>query len=635
MNDIIHLLPDAVANQIAAGEVVQRPSSIVKEMMENSIDAGAENIRVLIVDGGKTNVQVIDDGKGMSETDARLSFERHATSKIHEASDLFNLTTMGFRGEALASIAAVAQIELKTRRKEDELGTMLQLAGSRIEKQEPVMCPVGSNFSVQNLFFNVPARRKFLKSNQTELANVVADFQRIVLVHPDVSFSLYNNGVEMHHLPQTSVRQRIVDVFGKKINAELLPVDVETSLVRISGYVGKPESSKKKGAHQYFFVNGRYMRHPYFHSAVMKAYENMIPTGEHVSYFLYFSVEPSAVDVNVHPTKTEIKFDNEQPIWQVLSAAVKETIGRFCNVPMIDFDVEGRPDIPVMGTDVTVPRQPKLSVSTYNPFKESGARSSSVPAGWESLYDESRLPDVGMESTKMGDETIVSSPLEQEMMGNKFEAVPEERVLQGSIWNDVIVEHGTSSLTVDASVPKFQYKGRYIVLPCSEGVMVVNQHRAHVRVLFDHNMQCINTGNRPSQKELFPNVIQFDKEDALIVEDMMDDICSLGFELSNLGGGAYSINGIPSGIEGVDIDSLLHDMVVAAKEKTNNIKKDAQEAMALTMAENAAIVYGQVLSIAEMERLLQDLFATKTPARTPDGKLVYTIWDDKLLNDAF
>lgn len=635
MNDIIHLLPDAVANQIAAGEVVQRPSSIVKEMMENSIDAGAENIRVLIVDGGKTNVQVIDDGKGMSETDARLSFERHATSKIHEASDLFNLTTMGFRGEALASIAAVAQIELKTRRKEDELGTMLQLAGSRIEKQEPVMCPVGSNFSVQNLFFNVPARRKFLKSNQTELANVVADFQRIVLVHPDVSFSLYNNGVEMHHLPQTSVRQRIVDVFGKKINAELLPVDVETSLVRISGYVGKPESSKKKGAHQYFFVNGRYMRHPYFHSAVMKAYENMIPTGEHVSYFLYFSVEPSAVDVNVHPTKTEIKFDNEQPIWQVLSAAVKETIGRFCNVPMIDFDVEGRPDIPVMGTDATVPRQPKLSVSTYNPFKESGARLSSVPAGWESLYDESRLPDVGMESTKMGDETLVPSPFEQEMMGSKLEAVPEERVLQGSIWNDVIVEHGTSSLTVDASVPKFQYKGRYIVLPCSEGVMVVNQHRAHVRVLFDHNMQCINTGNRPSQKELFPNVIQFDKEDALTVEDMMDDICSLGFELSNLGGGAYSINGIPSGIEGVDIDSLLHDMVVAAREKTNNIKKDAQEAMALTMAENAAIVYGQVLSIAEMERLLQDLFATKTPVRTPDGKLVYTIWEDKLLNDAF
>ena len=338
-------------------------------MMENSIDAGAKNVKVLVTDGGKTNVQVIDDGKGMSETDARLSFERHATSKIRNASDLFSLTTMGFRGEALASIAAVAQVELKTRRREDELGTMIQIAGSKIEAQEPVACPAGSNFSVQNLFFNVPARRKFLKSNQTELTNVVADFQRIVLVHPEISFSLYNNGVEMYHLPEASLRQRILDVFGKKINADLLPVEVETSLVSISGYVGKPESSKKKGTHQYFFVNGRYMRHPYFHSAVMKAYENLVPVGEHVSYFIYFAVNASTIDVNVHPTKTEIKFDNEQPIWQVLSAAVRETIGKFCQVPMIDFDVEGKPDIPVMGVTTSIPHQPKLAPTTYNPFK--------------------------------------------------------------------------------------------------------------------------------------------------------------------------------------------------------------------------------------------------------------------------
>lgn len=634
VNDIIHLLPDAVANQIAAGEVVQRPSSIVKEMMENSIDAGAKTIKVLVVDGGKTNVQVIDDGKGMSETDARLSFERHATSKIHEASDLFNLTTMGFRGEALASIAAVAQIELKTRRAEDELGTMLQLSGSKIDRQEPVMCPVGSNFSVQNLFFNVPARRRFLKSNQTELTNVVSEFQRIVLVHPDVFFSLYNNGVEMYHLPQTSVRQRIVDVFGKKINAELLPVEVETSLVRISGYVGKPESSKKKGLHQYFFVNGRYMRHQYFHSAVMKAYENLIPVGEHVSYFLYFSVEPSAVDVNVHPTKTEIKFDNEQPIWQVLSAAVKETIGRFCNVPMIDFDVEGRPEIPVMGMDASLPRQPKLSATTYNPFKETGRCASSVPVGWDSLYEKSGGGNVNMQTDVLGKEEYIASSLNLETIGHDPEDIPEERVLQGSIWNDGAVEHGNSSFNVDASVSKFQYKGRYIIFPCSEGLMVVNQHRAHVRVLFDQNMQCINTGNRPSQKELFPNVIQFEKADVLVVEELLDDICSLGFDLSNLGGGAYSINGIPSGVEGVDIEALLRDMVEAAKEKTNTIKKDAQEALSLAMAENAAIVYGQVLSGAEMERLLQDLFASKTPARTPDGKLVYTVLEDKLFNDA-
>ena len=629
MNDIIHLLPDSVANQIAAGEVVQRPSSIIKEMVENSIDADATSVKVLVTDGGKTTVQVIDDGKGMSETDARLSFERHATSKIQKASDLFCLTTMGFRGEALASIAAVAQVELKTRRKEDELGTMIQVAGSKIEKQEPVACPAGSNFLVQNLFFNVPARRKFLKSNQTELTNVVADFQRIVLVHPEISFSLYNNGVEMFHLPAASVRQRIIDVFGKKINAELLPIEVETSLVSISGYVGKPDSSKKKGVHQYFFVNGRYMRHPYFHSAVMKAYENLIPVGEHVSYFIYFAVDASSIDVNVHPTKTEIKFDNEQPIWQVLSAAVRETIGQFCNVPLIDFDVEGKPDIPAIGANTSIPHQPKLAPSSYNPFKTEGSRSYSQSAGWEKLFDKYSNP-----VSSEGDEGLTSIQM------NPSEKVPGEgEVLEGdnllgSIWNAVMGRDGVAA-PFDVTVQKFQYKGRYIVLPSANGIMVVNQHRAHVRVLFDQNMQCINSGNRPSQKELFPIVVQFEKADCIVLENLMEDICSLGFDLSNLGGGAYSVNGIPAGLEGIDISTLLHDMVVSAKEMTNDIRRDAQEALALTMAENAAIVYGQVLSSMEMERLLRDLFATKIPARTPDGKLVYTILDDKMLNDLF
>ena len=629
MNDIIHLLPDSVANQIAAGEVVQRPSSIIKEMVENSIDADATSVKVLVTDGGKTTVQVIDDGKGMSETDARLSFERHATSKIQKASDLFCLTTMGFRGEALASIAAVAQVELKTRRKEDELGTMIQVAGSKIEKQEPVACPAGSNFLVQNLFFNVPARRKFLKSNQTELTNVVADFQRIVLVHPEISFSLYNNGVEMFHLPAASVRQRIIDVFGKKINAELLPIEVETSLVSISGYVGKPESSKKKGVHQYLFVNGRYMRHPYFHSAVMKAYENLIPVGEHVSYFIYFAVDASSIDVNVHPTKTEIKFDNEQPIWQVLSAAVRETIGQFCNVPLIDFDVEGKPDIPAIGANTSIPHQPKLAPSSYNPFKTEGSRSYSQSAGWEKLFDKYSNP-----VSSEGDEGLTSIQMNPSEKVPGEGEVPEGDNLQGSIWNAVMGRDGVAA-PFDITVQKFQYKGRYIVLPSANGIMVVNQHRAHVRVLFDQNMQCINSGNRPSQKELFPIVVQFEKADCIVLENLMEDICSLGFDLSNLGGGAYSVNGIPAGLEGIDISTLLHDMVVSAKEMTNDIRREAQEALALTMAENAAIVYGQVLSSMEMERLLRDLFATKIPARTPDGKLVYTILDDKMLNDLF
>lgn len=609
--------------------MVQRPSSIIKEMVENSIDADATSVKVLVTDGGKTTVQVIDDGKGMSETDARLSFERHATSKIQKASDLFCLTTMGFRGEALASIAAVAQVELKTRRKEDELGTMIQVAGSKIEKQEPVACPAGSNFLVQNLFFNVPARRKFLKSNQTELTNVVADFQRIVLVHPEISFSLYNNGVEMFHLPAASVRQRIIDVFGKKINAELLPIEVETSLVSISGYVGKPDSSKKKGVHQYFFVNGRYMRHPYFHSAVMKAYENLIPVGEHVSYFIYFAVDASSIDVNVHPTKTEIKFDNEQPIWQVLSAAVRETIGQFCNVPLIDFDVEGKPDIPAIGANTSIPHQPKLAPSSYNPFKTEGSRSYSQSVGWEKLFDKYSNP-----VSSEGDEGLTSIQMNpSEKIPGEGE-VPEGDNLQGSIWNAVMGRDGVAA-PFDITVQKFQYKGRYIVLPSANGIMVVNQHRAHVRVLFDQNMQCINSGNRPSQKELFPIVVQFEKADCIVLENLMEDICSLGFDLSNLGGGAYSVNGIPAGLEGIDISTLLHDMVVSAKEMTNDIRREAQEALALTMAENAAIVYGQVLSSMEMERLLRDLFATKIPARTPDGKLVYTILDDKMLNDLF
>ena len=634
MNDIIHLLPDSVANQIAAGEVVQRPSSIIKEMVENSIDAGAKNVKVLVTDGGKTNVQVIDDGKGMSETDARLSFERHATSKIQKASDLFNLTTMGFRGEALASIAAVAQVELKTRRREDELGTMIQISGSKMEKQEPVACPVGSNFSVQNLFFNVPARRKFLKSNQTEMQNVVADFQRIVLVHPDISFTLYNNGVEMYNLPEASVRQRILDVFGKKINADLLPIEVETSLVSISGYVGKPESSKKKGAHQYFFVNGRYMRHPYFHSAVMKAYEKLIQPGEHISYFIYLAVDASSIDVNVHPTKTEIKFDNEQPIWQVLSAAVRETIGQFCNVPMIDFDVEGKPDIPVMGTMTSMPQQPKLAPSTYNPFKSGGAQPYSRSNGWEKLYD--KYTSTAFKDGEQGMEEVMlpdSANLNGDVL--KGTDIPEETTLQSSIWNELAVESCASPMQFDVSVQKFQYKGKYIVLPGANGIMVVNQHRAHVRVLFDQNMQCINAGSRPSQQELFPIVLQFEPSDCVVLEDLMEDVCSLGFDLSNLGGGSYSVNGIPTGLEGIDISTLLHDMIVSAKEKTNDIRKDAQEALALTMAENAAIVYGQILSQVEMEHLLQDLFATKTPARTPDGKLIYTIIEDKMLNDLF
>lgn len=598
MEDIIHLLPDSVANQIAAGEVVQRPASIVKELVENSLDAGATLIQVLVIDGGRTSVQVIDDGKGMSETDARLAFERHATSKIIKASDLFALTTMGFRGEALASIAAVAQVELKTRRPEDELGTFIRISGSKVEQEEPIACPVGSNFSVNNLFFNVPARRKFLKSNQTELSNVAADFERIVLTHPEVHFELYNNGVEMYKLPQASLRQRIVDVFGKKINPDILPIEVETSLVTITGYVAKPETSKRRGSHQYFFVNGRYMRHPYFHSAVMHAYEDLIPVGEHVSYFIYLSVEPSTIDVNVHPTKTEIKFDNEQPIWQVLTATVREALGKYSNVPTIDFDTQDKPDIPVPGLLTDIPQPPKAVSTDYNPFRSSSSNRQPNVEGWESLYVDN--------------------------------IVKQKEPLQQTLWNE-----NPQVEKPDLSTPHFQYKGRYIVKPTPSGIMLIDQHRAHVRVLFEQYMENLFQQQGVSQGTLFPEIAQFTKQETLTLEDIQADLESIGFELTNLGGGSYSITGVPSGIEGVNPIKLLHDLVASAMETGSSVKETVHKAIALTMARAAAIVYGQVLSDEEIKLLLERLFDLSTPKFTPDGMVVYVVVDNTTIDKQF
>lgn len=473
MSDIIQLLPDSVANQIAAGEVIQRPASVVKELVENSIDAGATHINVLVVDSGRTSIQVIDDGKGMSETDARMSFERHATSKIRNASDLFSLHTMGFRGEALASIAAVAHIELKTRRPEDEIGTHLSVSGSRFDDQQPCSCPVGSNFMVDNLFYNVPARRKFLKSNSTELNNIITAFERIVLVNPSVTFSLHSNGNELFNLKNGGLRQRIVDVFGKKINQTLLPVDVDTTLCKIHGFVGKPESARKKGVHQFFFVNGRYMKHPYFHKAVMSAFERLVPVGEQVPYFLYFDVPAENIDVNIHPTKTEIKFDNEQAIWQILSAAVKDCVGMFNDVTAIDFDTQDRPDIPVFDDGGDLP-MPKVQYNpSYNPFEEmSSPRKSSAPAGWEQLY----------ENLKPADDDVAPGLFDEEPKAD--EPAPS-------------AEHNEIA---EKSPAHYQYKGRYIMTAVKSGLMIIDQHRAHVRILSRNICRCCTTTSRSRRK---------------------------------------------------------------------------------------------------------------------------------------
>ena len=603
MSDIIHLLPDAVANQIAAGEVIQRPASVIKELVENAIDAEAHEVHVLVTDAGKTSIQVIDDGKGMSETDARLSFERHATSKIRQASDLFALHTMGFRGEALASIAAVAEVELKTRLAGKELGTRLVLAGSKVELQETVTCPQGSNFLVKNLFFNVPARRKFLKANSTELSNILAEFERIALVHPEVAFYLYSNDTEVFNLPVMPLRQRIMSVFGKKMNQQLLSVEVETSLVKISGFIAKPETARKKGAHQYFFVNGRYMRHPYFHKAVMDAYEQLIPAGEQISYFIYFDVDPANIDVNIHPTKTEIKFENEQAIWQILSAAVKESLGKFSAIPSIDFDTEDMPDMPAYEqTDTAAP--PKVHYNTdFNPFQASA-----------STHSETSQPGYARRASNDWEALYAGVSRASKMNEPDDDLLPDEE--------EVIPPLPTEEPVVEKGAQHFQLKGRFILTSVKSGLMLIDQHRAHVRVLFDRYMEQIRTRNGVSQGVLFPEIVELPPSEATVLESLTDDLTAVGFDLTPLGGGSYAVNGVPAGIEGLSPVELIRNMVHTAMEKGGNVREEVQTILALTLARSAAIVYGQVLSEEEMANLVDSLFACPTPGYTPDGKTV-------------
>lgn len=605
MSDVIQLLPDSVANQIAAGEVIQRPASIIKELVENAVDAGATRIDVNVIDAGKTSVQVIDNGRGMSETDARLAFERHATSKIRQASDLFALSTMGFRGEALASIAAVAQVELKTRLASEEIGTSLSIAGSQFTGQEPCACPVGSNFVIENLFYNIPARRKFLKSNATELNNIITAFERIALVYPDIAFTLRSNGTEVFNLPSVVLKQRIVDVFGKRISQDLLSFNVETSICKIHGFVGKPESARKKGAHQYFFVNGRYMKHPYFSKAVMLPFERLIPQGEQVPYFIYFEVNPEDIDVNIHPTKTEIKFENEQAVWQILSASVREAVGLFNDVPTIDFDTEGRPDIPVYNPNENAPA-PKVNYNPhYNPFDDTpqATLQSKNNSRWEDLYaglQNSEEPDLGL-----------------------FPDTDKEQ--EGTV----------SRMIEDKSPAHYQYKGRYVMTAVKSGLLVIDQHRAHVRILFEQYLRQVAQRSGTSQKVLFPEVVQFTANEDLVAQKIMPDLQGLGFELTDLGARNYAVNAIPAGLEGINPIEMIRDMVATAMEKGAGLHDDVNQALALSLARSAAIPYGQVLGNDEMESLVNALFACQNVNYTPKGQKILAIMAQTDLEQLF
>lgn len=596
MPDIIQLLPDSVANQIAAGEVIQRPASVVKELMENAIDAGASTVMVRIEDAGRTLVQVIDNGKGMSVTDARLSFERHSTSKIRQAGDLFALRTMGFRGEALASIAAVAQVELRTRMADDEIGTRLCISGSRVVKQEPVSCPVGSNFSVENLFFNVPARRKFLKSNSTELNNIITAFERIVLVYPQTAFTLYSNDVETMTLRPASTLQRIVDIFGKKTGQDLLPLSVDTSVCRIEGFVGKPQSAKKKGAHQFFFVNGRYMRHPYFNKAVQYVFERLVPAGEQVPYFIYIDINPEDIDVNIHPTKTEIKFENEQTIWQIISAAVKDAIGRFSDIPAIDFDTQGRPDIPVAAQSSagreSFPAFPVVAIDrAYNPF------------------------DNGFAPPKPPERTIADAHLPEFYVP---EHAPTERQQPQ--------EDAETVKNAERSAMHFQYKGQYILTAVKSGLMIIDQHRAHLRVLYDGYMRQIAERKGVTQRMLFPEIVKMSASDDGVLKRVLPEMEAIGFEITPLGGGSYVVSGVPTGLDAGNIAPIVEEIVASAGENSGiGISEEFKSRMALSLARGGAIPYGQLLSNDEMENIVNNLFACDNVNYTPNGKKILSI----------
>lgn len=659
MPDIIHLLPDSVANQIAAGEVIQRPASLIKELVENSIDAGADRIQVIVTDAGKTCVQVIDNGKGMSETDARLSFERHATSKIRKADDLFSLQTMGFRGEALASIAAVAQVELRTRTAESELGVCIQIEGSKVVNQEVVTCPVGANFLIKNLFFNIPARRKFLKSNHTELSNITAEFERIALAHPELSFQLSTPESVLLDLPAGNFRQRVVNVFGRNLDKHLIPLKVETPMVSIVGFVGSPESSKKKGARQFFFVNGRFMRHPYFAKAVLNAYERLIPEGDQVHFFLQMVVDPSRIDVNIHPTKTEIKFEDEQPIWQILRAAVRESLGKFNAIPTIDFEAGESMDIPVFQEgEFDEIAEPSISIhQEFNPFaplstSDSGAFVPATPS--EGYLDgQDVFASLGQSSARSNHST--SSPLhagstkgwEGAFFPTQDDYSQAPRANAASFqWEDATSQVKEPTLynqlsdeaqqSWEMATQEFlQYKGRYLLSPTEAGLLIIDHHRAHLRVLFDEYVRQINQHEHAAQGLLFPQIIEVAPTQMAIMQAIEAELSDIGFELSFLGDNSYSVLSAPAGIDGIDPVHLLQSILDDAQQHDTAVHDEVVKSIALSMARKSAIPVGQVMTVEEMRDLAAKLFACTEHAFTPDGKTIYQLLPHRLLTQKF
>ena len=607
MSDIIRLLPDSVANQIAAGEVVQRPSSVVKELLENSVDAGADHIELWLTDAGKSCIQVIDNGKGMSETDARLSFERHATSKIKDAKDLFDLHTMGFRGEALASIAAVAQVELKTRTANDEMGVSITMEGARCIDQHPVMCAKGANFAVRNLFFNVPARRRFLKSNVTEMNNVMQEFERVVLINYDKSFKLYKDDNLALDLKAGSFKQRILGVFGQSLDRPLLPLSVDTDIVRIEGFVGSVQSARLKGFKQFFFVNGRYMRHPYFNRAVQTAFERLLPPEKQVSFFLRLTVDPQQIDVNIHPSKTEIKFEDERAIWQLLLVAVRDALGKYNAVPTIDFDNTLEIDIPTFDGGNRQAAEPALNVNPhYNPFE-------STTPSYRSGGGVLRQSDFNKPSVEGW----------QDLYGPVTRSAPQQPAD-----GDVVNREKDESAVIEANRSFFRYSSRYIVTPAKSGLMVIDYVRAHRRILYDKFIRDVENGKCVSQSLLFPEFVQLSLTQSYVMDSLMEQLNGMGFDIARhadvSGQATYAVSAVPAAVGETDVNALIVRLI-DDYDKQSLKSEDLYHTLAMAIAVSNSVSTDRRMDEQEMAALVDDLFACKTPNYTPDGKVIISI----------
>jgi len=602
MSDIIRLLPEAVANQIAAGEVIQRPASVVKELVENSVDAGASDTCVLIKDAGKTSIQISDNGCGMSETDARMAFERHATSKIKDAKDLFSIRSLGFRGEALASIAAISEIKLKTKRHEDELGNVVDISASRIISHERVSCNSGSNFLIRNLFFNTPARRKFLKATNTEFRHILNEFQRIVLARPEIEFKLHHNETEIYQLPQSNFRQRICNVFGKNINPFLVPLNADTSIVKISGFISKPDIAKRIAGDQFMFVNRRYIRHPMLHRAVMKAYDGLLPSDSLPAYFIYFEVDPETIDINIHPTKTEVKFEDDVAIFQILQASVKESLGKFNVVPSIDFNSESGINIPYLGKDTEV-RMPEININhNFNPFDDDSSKS-------------------GYTYQPQKDKETIDNQRNWDKLYTGFHSKNEDS-------NIIDESHRQASISInhtDAPINIIQLKNKYILTPVKSGLMIIDQKRAHERILFEYYMEKLQVSRGVTQRSLFPQIIQMGQDNYIHLQSLVPEMNALGFELEFHDNFEIKIMGTPSDLGSIDVKILLEEIISAVFDEEQDFNGDRKEKIACKMAQTAAIPYGKQLSSEELKTMVDKLFTSSLPNYSPSGKTVISI----------